>query len=159
MIASAYQRDRLDRRRVPHGDVWHMGEASGDLIPWIEQYLESWREIAHYISLARTKKFDTRDEDQFLELKGRIAQELEIIWASGECESPTKDEIHEMMNNVPSLRFMSQVSDGALRNLENQWHVIYIGWHATMGQIKAKRKQPEPSHSHWTDIFRKKPSW
>ena len=157
MIPSAYQRDRMHRRQAPHGDARDYGEATGGLIPWIETCLESWRRIAYYISLARTKKFDAGDEDQFLELKGKIAQELEVAWASGECESPTKDEVHLMMNNVPSLRFISEVSDGTRRNLENQWHMIYIGWHATLGQIKVRHRQPEPG-SHWTDIFRKMPS-
>jgi hypothetical protein len=158
MIASAYQHDRVNRWQVPHGEVRGNGEVSGDLIPRIETCLESWRGIAYYISLARAKKFDAEDEDQFLELKGKIAQDLEIIWASGECTSPTKDEVHLMMNNVPSLRFISEVTDGTRRNLENHWHMIYIGWHATMGQIKVRHRQLEP-HSHWTDIFRKMPSW
>ena len=158
MIASAYQRDRVSGRQVPHGDGRDNGGAPGGLIPWIETCLESWRRIAYYITLARTKKFDAEDEDQFLELKGKIAQELEVAWASGECASPTKEDVHLMMNNVPSLRFISAVSDGTRRNLENHWHMIYIGWHATLGQIKARHRQPEP-HSHWTDIFRKKSSW
>jgi hypothetical protein len=158
MIDSAYQYFRMNRRQVPHGYVGDNRGAPSELIAWIETCLESWQRIASYISLARSKKFDAEDEDQFLELKGKIAQELEIVWATGECPSPTKDDVHLMMNDVPSLRYISEVNDGTRRNLENRWHTIHIGWHSTLGQIKARRRQVE-RNSHWTGFFRKKPSW
>ena len=37
---------------------------------------------------ARSKTFDPADNDKFLELKGVIVQELEVILATGECTSP-----------------------------------------------------------------------
>ncbi len=77
-----------------------------------------------------------------------------MILAGGECSSPTKDNIHTMMNNVPSLRSLSQSNEGALRILELQWHLIYIGWHATLGQLKAKNRTLDALHPksgllHW----------
>jgi hypothetical protein len=125
---------------APFGSV-HVGAAASDIVVWVENHLESWRQITHYIGVARGKTFDAADEDQFLELKGVIVQELEMILASGECHWPTKDDVHEMMNNIPSLRFISQLNDGALGNVEHQWHLIYIRWHATLGQLKVKYKE------------------
>jgi hypothetical protein len=116
---------------------------SGEIVVWVENHLESWRQIPHYIDVARGKTFDTADEDQFLELKGVIVQELEMILASGECHWPTKDDVHEMMNNIQSLRHISQLNEGALGNIEHQWHLIYIRWHATLGQLKVKYKDLE----------------
>ena len=154
MISSAIQRDRHDQQRVADGDSTDQWTVSGDIVLWIENHLESWRQITHFIGLARGKRFDVTDEDQFLELKGVIVQELEMILAGGECSSPTKDNIHTMMNNVPSLRSLSQLNEGALRNLELQWHLIYIGWHATLGQLKAKNRTLDALHPksgllHW----------
>ena len=117
--------------------------ASDDIVVWVENHLESWRQIPHYIGVARGKTFDSADEAQFLELKGVIVQELEMILASGECNWPTKDDVHEMMNNIPSLRYISQLNDGALGNVEHQWHLIYIRWHATLGQLKVKYRKFE----------------
>ena len=153
MISSATQRDRHDRQRVARGDSPDNQTGSEDIVLWIENHLESWRQITHFIGLARGKRFDVTDEDQFLELKGVIVQELEMILAGGECSSPTKNDIHTMMNNVPSLRSLSQLNEGALRNLELQWHLIYIGWHATLGQLKAKHRtldtlQPKSGFLH-----------
>jgi len=127
--------------------------ASDEIVVWVENHLESWRQIPHYIGVARGKTFDTADEDQFLELKGVIVQELEMILASGECHWPTKDEVHEMMNNIQSLRYISQLNEGALGNVEHQWHLIYIRWHATLGQLKVKYKEfeapsPQPGFLH-----------
>jgi hypothetical protein len=122
-------------------DSVHVGAASNDIVVWVENHLQSWRQIPHYIGVARGKTFDAADEDQFLELKGVIVQELEMILASGECHWPTKDDVHEMMNNITSLRYISQLNDGALGNVEHQWHLIYIRWHATLGQLKVKYKE------------------
>ena len=127
--------------------------ASDEIVVLVENHLESWRQIPHYIGVARGKTFDAADEDQFLELKGVIVQELEMILASGECNWPTKDEVHEMMNNIQSLRYISQLNEGALGNVEHQWHLIYIRWHATLGQLKVKYKEfeahsPKPGFLH-----------
>jgi len=154
MISTATQQHRHDRQRVADSDSTDQRAVSGDIVLCIENHLESWRQITHFIGLARGKRFDVTDEDQFLELKGVIVQELEMILAGGECSSPTKDNIHTMMNNVPSLRSLSQLNEGALRNLELQWHLIYIGWHATLGQLKAKNRTLDALHPksgllHW----------
>ena len=38
-------------------------------------------------------------------------------------------------------------SEGALRNLEHQWHLIYIGWHALLGRLKVKHRTFESLQS------------
>jgi hypothetical protein len=35
------------------------------------------------------------------------------------------------------------MSEGGLRGLETQWHKIYIGWHAILGQLKVKQRGEE----------------
>src|SRR6476646_8124175 len=110
----------------------------------MENYLECWKQFNRFVNLARTKKFSPEDENQFLEVKSVLVQELELILASVEVGSPTKEEIHSLVGNAPSLRYLSELSEGALRNIENQWHKIYIGWHAILGQLKVKQRQEEP---------------
>ena len=66
--------------------------------------------------------------------------------------SPTKDDIHNLVGSAPSLRYLSEMSDSALRNLENQWHKIYIGWHAILGQLKV-RQRAEDSKSSLSSFF------
>src|SRR5438876_6208696 len=85
--------------------------ASDDIVVWVENHLESWRQIPHYIGVARGKTFDNADEDQFLELKGVIVQELEMILASGEFFFFKQKTAYEMMNNIPSLRYVSQLNE------------------------------------------------
>ena len=43
------------------------------------------RRIMRLVVRARSKTFDPADNDKFLELKGVIVQELEVILAFGEC--------------------------------------------------------------------------
>lgn len=113
------------------------------LVTQIETHIECWKQFNHFISLARAKKFGPAEEQHFLETKSVIVQELEVIFASIEVQSPSRDEIHSLIGNAPSLRFLSEMGEGAMRTLETQWHKIYIGWHAILGQIKVKQRGEE----------------
>ena len=100
-------------------------------------------------------KFSAEDENQFLEVKSVLIQELEVILASIEVTSPTKEEVHTVVGNAPSLRLLGEMSDGALRNLETQWHKIYIGWHSILGQLKVRQGHAE-SKSLMGSLFGRK---
>src|SRR6266446_4419399 len=125
------------------------------LVNQMENYLECWKQFIQFVSLGRAKKFNPDDDIQFLEVKSVLVQELELILAAVEIGSPTKEEIHSLVGNAPSLRYLSEMSEGALRNLENQWHKIYIGWHAILGQLKV-RQHAEEAQSGFGSLFGKK---
>ena len=113
------------------------------LVAQIETHIECWKQFNQFIASARAKKFGPADDNHFLEIKSIIVQELELIYAAVEVQSPTREEIHHLISNAPSLRFLSEMSEGALRGLETQWHKIYIGWHAILGQLKVKQRAVE----------------
>ncbi len=125
------------------------------LISQMENYLECWKQFNHFLNLARTKEFKPEDDLQFLEIKSLLVQELEIILASLDVDSPTKEEIHTLVGSATSLRSLSEMGEGALRNLENQWHKIYIGWHAILGQLKVRQRDAQ-TKSSLGSIFSKK---
>lgn len=125
------------------------------LIDQMENYLECWKQFNQFLAIARAKKFSPDDDIQFLEIKSVLVQELELILSAIEVGSPTKEEIHALVANAPSLRYLSEQSEGAMRNLENQWHKIYIGWHAILGQLKVRRRE-EDSKSGFAGMFGKK---
>jgi hypothetical protein len=113
------------------------------LVTQIESHIECWKQFNHFIDVARTKKFGPADENHFLEIKSIIVQELETIFAAIEIVSPSREEIHALIGNAPSLRQVSDVGEGALRGLESQWHKIYIAWHSILGQLKVKQRAEE----------------
>ena len=121
----------------------------------MENYVECWKQFNNFVNLARTKKFGPEDESQFLETKSILVQELELIFAAVEVNSPTKEDIHTLIGNSPSLRSLSEMNEGALRNVENQWHKIYIGWHSILGQLKV-RQRSDTSKSGFSIFGRKK---
>src|SRR5262245_11679602 len=125
------------------------------LIDQMENYLECWKQFNSFLALARSKKFSSDEETQFLEIKSVIVQELELILAAIEVGSPNKEEIHALVGNAPSLRYLSEMSEGSLRNLENQWHKIYIGWHSILGQLKVRQRE-EQSQSPFSAMFGKR---
>ena len=113
------------------------------LITQIETHIECWKQFNHFISIARSKKFGAADENHFLEIKSIIVQELELIFASVEMTSPSREEIHNLIGNAPSLRHLGDLGEGALRGLETEWHKIYIGWHAILGHLKVRQRSEE----------------
>lgn len=125
------------------------------LIDQMENYLECWKQFNGFVNMGRAKKFNAEDDTHFLEVKSVIVQELELILSSVEVSSPTKEEIHTLVGSAPSLRYLSEMNEGALRNLENQWHRVYIGWHAILGQLKVKQRQDEAA-SGLASIFGRK---
>ncbi len=113
------------------------------LVDQVENYLECWKQFHHFFNLARNKKFSPDEDSQFLEIKSVLIQELELILATVEVANPTREEVHALIGEAPSLRYLSEMNEGALRNLENQWHKIYIGWHSILGQLKVRQRGEE----------------
>jgi len=120
------------------------------LVTQIETHIECWKQFNHFVNVARAKKFGAADESHFLEIKSIIVQEIELIFAHVEAASPTRDEIHGLIGSAPSLRYLSEMSEGSLRGIESQWHKIYIGWHSILGQLKVKQRAEESkAFFHW----------
>lgn len=114
-----------------------------EIIVRMENYLECWRQFNHYLGLARFKKFTLDDENQFMEVKSVITQELELILAAVEGVSVSRDDVHNLMTAVPSMRFLSDSNESLIRNIENDWHKLYINWQSVLGQMKVKARQAE----------------
>jgi hypothetical protein len=121
------------------------------LVQQTETHIECWKQFNHFINLARTKKFTPEDENNFLELKSIIAQDLEQIFSAIEVQSPSKEEIISLIGFAPSLRYLGELGEGDLRGLENSWHKIYIAWHSILGQLKIKLRNDDS-----TSLFRKR---
>jgi len=113
------------------------------LVAQMENHLECWKQFNAFVNTARGKKFTADDENQFLEIKSIVVQELELILASIEIPYPSKEEVHALIGNAPSLRYLSEMNEGALRNVESQWHRIYIGWHSILGQLKVRQRDED----------------
>lgn len=112
-----------------------------DLISQMENYLECWKQFNQYLAQARSKKFEPEDETQFLEVKSVLTQELELILASIQTENPSKEDIVNLISSAPSIRYLSELNENGLRNLENTWHKIYIAFQSLLGQLKVQHRQ------------------
>jgi hypothetical protein len=121
------------------------------LILQMENYLECWKQFNHYLTLARTKQFTQEDENQFLEIKSVLTQELELLLAAVESGLPDRKDIHSLVSNAPSIRLVSEMDEGALRLLENQWHKIYIAWQSILGQLKVQQRASQ-NRSFWSKL-------
>lgn len=113
------------------------------LILRMENYLECWKQFNHYLGLARFKKFTLDDENQFMEIKSVITQELELILTVTEGHQVSRDDVHNLLASVPSMRFLSESNEGVLRNVENQWHKLFISWQSILGQMKVQARKTE----------------
>jgi hypothetical protein len=113
------------------------------LILRMESYLECWKQFNTFMTMARNKKFTPEDENQFLEIKSVITQELELILCSIDCGPISREDVHSLIASGPSIRFLSEMSDNALRSVENQWHKLFIGLQSILGQLKVRQGQME----------------
>ncbi len=113
------------------------------LILRMESYLECWKQFHTFMSMARSKKFGQEDENQFLEIKSVITQELELILCSIDCGPITREEVHSLIASGPSLRFLSEMNENALRSVETHWHKLFIGLQSILGQLKVKQQQTQ----------------
>ena len=126
-----------------------------DLVTRVENHLECWKQFSHYVGLARSKKFTAEDEAQFLEIKCVITQDLEQLLATVDWPSLSRDEIHQLLSSVPSLRSLSDANDTNSRAVEAQWHKLFINFQSLLGQLKVKRKEFE-GRSILSSLFKKR---
>jgi hypothetical protein len=113
------------------------------LIARMENYLECWKQFNTFMNMARTKKFTQEDESQFLEIKSVITQELELILSAIDCGPISREDVHGLIAGAPSIRYLSEMNDNALRSVENSWHKLFIGLQSLLGQLKVKQGQVE----------------
>ncbi len=113
------------------------------LIIRMENYLECWKQFNTFMNMARSKKFTPEDENQFLEIKSVITQELELILSSIDCGPISREDVHGLIAGAPSIRYLSEMNENALRNVENNWHKLFIALQSLLGQLKVKQSQNE----------------
>lgn len=109
------------------------------LILRMESYLECWKQFNTFMNMARAKKFTQEDENQFLEIKSVLTQELELILASIDCGGITREDVHNLIGSGPSIRYLSEMNESNLRNIETAWHKLFISWQAILGQLKVQK--------------------
>jgi len=124
-------------------------------ISLVENYTECWKQFHHYLQLVRGKKFEREDESQFLELKSVLAQQFELVLAAVESKSPSRDEVHKLLIEAPSLKYLTEMDNDAIRMAEARWHKIYIGLQSILGQLKVRQQaKPMPAGAGWS-FFRR----
>ena len=107
----------------------------------LENHLEFWKQYHGYIVKAQKKQFSPEDEQEFLEVKSGMVQELEIILGAIEDGAPSREEIHTLISDAPSIEYMSELGDNSLRTIENNWHKLYVEWQGVVGQLKGAVKK------------------
>jgi len=129
-----------------------MSKALEEITQHVENYIECWKQFNNFINLARAKKFTSEEENHFLEVKSVLIQELELILAAIETGPTTREDVHALVGAAPSLRYLGESQEGVLRNIETQWHKVYISWHSILGQLKVQQ-QTEDGKSPLSTMF------
>jgi len=66
-----------------------------------------------------------------------------LILCSIDCGPITRDEVHGLIASAPSLRFLGEMNDNALRTVEANWHKLFIGLQSILGQLKVRQQQTQ----------------
>jgi hypothetical protein len=124
------------------------------LIAELEHHIECWKQFNRFVALARSKQFSAEDETQFLDLKAVIVQQLEMILSRIPSGAPSREEVHHLMELVPSIRNLSECPEGVIRSIETRWHKVFVGWQSVLGQLKVKQAELE-STSFFSSLMEK----
>ena len=127
-------------------------KALEELVQHVENYIECLKQFNQFANLARAKKFSAEEENHFLEVKSVLVQELELILAAIEASPNTREEVHGLVGSAPSLRHLSESNEGVIRNMEEQWHKVYISWQSILGQLKVQL-QADDNKSALASLF------
>ncbi|MEY4385923.1 MAG: hypothetical protein RLY20_1206 [Verrucomicrobiota bacterium] len=127
-------------------------KALEELVQHVENYIECLKQFNQFANLARAKKFSAEEENHFLEVKSVLVQELELILAAIEASPTTREDVHTLVGAAPSLRFLSESQDGVIRNIEGQWHRVYMNWQSILGQLKVQL-QADDNKSALASLF------
>lgn len=134
-----------------------------EMISNLELYIENWKHFYQFLVLARDRRsaqdkkpFTFEEENQFLDIKSLLIQQLETVLSYFPVESPPidREEIFNVVTPVSSLRTMTEIPDGTLRGIETQWHKIFITLQSLLGQAKIQRQKME-SKSIISSLFKK----
>lgn len=125
-----------------------------ELVAQLENHIDGLKHFNQFFAQARGGGFNEEDELHFLEVKSGLAQELEIILGSIEDGVPSRDEIHEMMSNAPSLKYLGSLTESSQRTLENNWHKMFLQWQSVLGQLKVvQQQQPKKKRGLFSRLF------
>jgi len=125
------------------------------LILRMESYLECWKQFNNFMNMGRARKFTQEDENQFLEIKSVLTQELELLLSAIDCGPITREDVHGLIASAPSIRYLSEMNENNLRNVENAWHKLFIGWQSILGQLKVRQGHVE-TKGFFSSFFRGK---
>jgi hypothetical protein len=119
-----------------------MGSANiEEIIIHLEAHLDCWQRFAGFVEKARLNQFDEEDEIEFLEIKSSLMQQLEEILNFIEEGTPRREDVHNLVADAPSIRYVSELTNETRRNLEMKWHRLFVGWQTVMGELKASGKK------------------
>jgi hypothetical protein len=124
-----------------------------ELVSQLENHIECLKQFNQFLVMARSEKFNDDDEVQFLEIKSGLAQELEMILGSIEEGAPPRDEIHDLIANAPSLKYLAALNESSQRTMENNWHKLFLDWQAILGKLKVAQQQAPKSKGFFSRLF------
>ncbi len=83
------------------------------------------------------------EENQFLDVKSLLTQQLETILSFFEPESLpiNREDIFSVITPLTSLRSIMEINENTLRGIENQWHKVFLQLQSLLGQLKVQQRQ------------------
>ena len=124
-----------------------------ELVAQLENHIEVLKQFNQFLVMARDGKFGSDDESEFLETKSGLAQELEMILGSIDDGAPSRDEIHDLISNAPSLNYLAALNESSQRAMENNWHKLFLEWQAILGQLKVAQQQAPKRKGFFGKLF------
>lgn len=106
----------------------------------LQGFVDLWKEFHGCFRRALEEEVTSaEDEERFLKVKSRIAQEYEgILRIAGE-RVRTEDRTIPLITEAPTLRSFKEMSEAQRRKFEAEWHRTFIYLQTVIGRLRGEK--------------------
>ena len=108
----------------------------------LDDFVDRWQRFGDYLRRGfQHQPAVPNEEDEFLLVKGELAQDYEVLMASFANERDPQDKTLAVLGAAASLKRLGEISDAEMRVIESAWHHSYIELQGLLGRLKARKLQ------------------
>lgn len=106
----------------------------------LQGFIGLWKEFHGCFRRALEEEVNSaEDEDHFLAVKSRIAQEYEGVLRHAGERVRSEDRTIPLITEAPTLRSFKEMSEAQRRKFEAEWHRTFIYLQTVIGRLRVER--------------------
>lgn len=123
----------------------------------LTNFLNDWKTFFDLSqnALNPNKEQNQEEEDVFLALKAKLAQKQAILTPSLPIEMNFGEESIKVLAQVVSLKEMKNMSPGAIKKFESNWHELYLKLNSLYGVLSSSIPHKQTSENNFVSFMKR----